>query len=84
MQNLLGRNLAQFLDEPLVFIGLIVISVGIAIALLSRRIARVAKHKNKIKEDDKVYVTFKIIGLMLVIAGFILVGTDIIMYILGK
>ncbi len=82
MQNLLGRSLAQFLDEPLVFIGLIVISVGIAIALISRRIARVVKQRNEIKENDKVYVTFKIIGLIIVLAGFVLISVDIISYIL--
>jgi len=83
MQNLLGRTLMQFLNQPLVLISLIVISVGISIALLSRRIARVVRHKNEISENDKVYVTLKIIGLMLVVAGFALIATDIILYIIN-
>lgn len=84
MQNLLCRTLAQFLDQSLVLIGLIGISVGIAIALLSRRIARVAKHKNEINEKDKVYVSLKIIGLIFVVAGFVLIAIDIIMYIVAS
>lgn len=81
MQNLLGRTLMQFLSQPLVLTSLILISVGIAIALLSRRLARVYRQKNEIKESDKIYVTLKIIGLLLVIAGFALITADIIMYI---
>lgn len=84
MQNFLGRTLSQFLDQPLVLISLIFISVGIAVALLSRRVARVARQKNEIKETDKVYVTLKIIGLIMVISGFALITADILIYILAK
>lgn len=81
MQNLLGRTLMQFLSQPLVLTSLILISVGIAVALLSRRLTRVYRQKNEIKESDKIYVTLKIVGLLLVIAGFALITADIIMYI---
>jgi uncharacterized protein YjeT (DUF2065 family) len=84
MEFMLCRTLTQFLSEPLAIVGLILLSVGIAIAFLSRRIARVARQKNEISESDKVYVTFKIIGLVMVVVGFSLIIADIMIYIFLK
>lgn len=81
MQHLLGRTLAQFLNEPLALIALIIISVGVSLALLARRITRVARQKNNVSETDKVYITLKIIGLLMVVVGFVFITADVILYI---
>lgn len=84
MQYLLGRTLAQFLNEPLALIALIIISVGVSLALLARRITRVARQKNDISETDKMYLTLKIIGLLMVVVGFVFITADIILYIFKR
>ena len=84
MNELLGVSLAQFLGKPLILIGLIFLTIGLATVILARRIARVARHSNDISKSDRVYVTFKIIGLIMMLVGFILVSIDIIMYICDK
>ena len=81
MTNLLGVTLIQFLNQPLIIIGLILLAIGIATVTLAKRITRVARQSNNVDHNDKMYVTFKVIGLLLIVAGFICVAVDIIFYI---
>lgn len=74
----------QFLAEPLVLIGLVLIALGIATAFLARRIARVARQSNNIANNDKVFLFFKILGLLMVATGFVLTAIDAITYILSR
>jgi len=82
--NLFGISLIQFLNKPLVIIGLILLSFGIATAFLAKRVTRVARQKNEIENSDRIYLTFKIIGLLLILAGFIFVAVDVILYIVNR
>ncbi|MBQ3047550.1 MAG: hypothetical protein IJD48_00865 [Clostridia bacterium] len=82
MMNMLGVSLIQFLSSPLIIIGLILLAFGVATVCLAKRITRVARQTNKVGGDDKLYVTFKVIGLLLMMAGFVLVGVDIVLYII--
>lgn len=81
MINLLGVSLIQFLNKPLIIVGLILLSIGIATCVLAKRITRVARQQDEIDPEDRMYTAFKIIGLLLILAGFICVGVDIILYI---
>lgn len=81
MINLLGVSLVQFLNNPLIIIGLILLAIGIATCVLAKRITRVARQQNDIDPEDRMYTAFKIIGLLLILAGFICVGVDIVLYI---
>lgn len=74
----------QFLAEPLVLIGLVLIALGIATAFLARRIARVARQSNNIANNDKVFLFFKILGLLMVATGFVLTAIDVATYILSR
>ena len=82
MINMLGVSLIQFLSNPLIIVGLILLAFGIATVCLAKRITRVARQTNKVDQNDKVYVAFKVVGLLLMIAGFILVAVDIVLYII--
>lgn len=84
MINLLGVSLLQFLDNPLIIAGLILLSFGIATCILAKRITRVARQKNNIDPEDKMYATFKVIGLLLIIAGFVCIAVDIVLYITAR
>lgn len=81
MINLLGVSLIQFLHNPLIIVGLILLSFGIATCVLAKRITRVARQQNEIDPEDKMYTAFKIIGLLLILAGFICIAIDIVLYI---
>ena len=81
MVNLLGVSLIQFLHNPLIIVGLILLSFGIATCVLAKRITRVARQQNNIDPEDKMYSAFKIIGLLLILAGFICIAIDIVLYI---
>ncbi len=79
--NMLGRSLAQFLSEPLVIIGLAFVILGIALVALSTRITRAVRHSNEIKSDDKVNMALKLTGLLLILAGLILISIYVVIYI---
>lgn len=81
MINLLGVSLVQFLHKPLIIVGLILLSIGIATCVLAKRITRVARQQNEIDPEDRMYTAFKIIGLLLILAGFVCIAVDIVLYI---
>lgn len=84
MNYLLGRTLSQFLDHPLSIIGIVLITAGIAMAVLSKRVTRVAHHIDDVTNDDKLYVALKVGGLILVGIGFLLVAINVIVYISNR
>jgi len=81
MFNLLGVSLIEFLNQPLIIVGLILLAFGLATVVLAKRVTRVARQDDKVDNDDKIYTAFKITGLILMMAGFICVAVDIILYI---
>lgn len=84
MNYLFSISLAQFLGKPLVITGLILIILGISTLCLAKRITRVARQTNEVDLNDKIYVTFKIIGLLLMLAGLVCISVDVILYIRSK
>ena len=84
MFSLLGVSLIQFISRPLIAVGLILLIFGLATVILAKRITRVARKSNNVSNEDRLYVTFKIIGLLLMLAGFICVSIDIVSYIVAK
>ena len=78
MIYLLGKTLEQFIDRPIVIIGLAFIALGVALAFLARRIARAVRHQNTIASNDKAFLVPKIMGLSIVVLGFLLIAIDVI------
>ena len=70
-----------FLFNPNMAIIDPILSIGIATCVLAKRITRVARQQDEIDPEDRMYTAFKVIGLLLILAGFICVGVDIILYI---
>ncbi len=79
--DMLGRTLVQFLSEPLVIVGLVLVVLGIALVALSARITRAVRHSNEIKSDDKVNMALKLAGLLLILAGLIIISIYVVIYI---
>lgn len=84
MFNLLGKPLVEYLSSPLIILGLILLSIGFATIILARRITRVARQSNDIENDDGIFVTLRVIGILITVAGFVLCGLFVIYYIIGK
>ena len=81
LNYMLGRTLEQFLSEPLVIIGLVLIVLGISMVALSTRITRAIKHQNDIPADDKINMALKLIWLILILAGLVLIAVYVVIYI---
>lgn len=72
MSNLLAFvDLMTRLHQVNVIVGIVLAAVGIALALLARRITRAIKKGQEVTDDNKLFITFKAIGLILVIAGLV-------------
>lgn len=78
---LLGRTLQQFLQEGLVIVGIALIAVGVAVGFLARRITRAVRQNNEVSSQDKLFLALKITGMVLVLAGFVCIGVEIIIYL---
>lgn len=64
-------DLLTRLNQINVIIGIILAVVGLSIVFLAKRLARACKKTDNIADNDKLYVTLKMVGLVLVIAGLI-------------
>lgn len=80
LNYLLNTNLESFkryFSMPQVWVAMILCVVGVALVLLARRITRVAKNKDDIADNDRMLVTIKCVGIvMLVLTVVILVFVE--------
>ena len=51
--------------------GMVIIIIGISLALLAKRITRVAKKQYEVDNSDKTYVTLLTFGFVMILAGMI-------------
>lgn len=84
MFNLLGKPLVEYLSDPLIIIGLVLLAIGFATVILAKRITRVARQSNEIESDDGIYITIRVIGIIVLVVGFCLCGWFVIDYIISK
>ena len=74
---LLNTNMESFIryfSMPQIWIAMALCVVGVSLVLLARRITRVAKDTDKVEDNDRMLVTIKCIGIiMLVLTVVILV-----------
>lgn len=84
MYFLLGRTLEQFLSESLVIIAIALIAVGVAVGFLARRITRAVRQNNNIDNHDKLFLTLKITGMVLILVGFLCIGIEVILYLVSR
>ena len=84
MYLLLGRTLEQFLSEGLVIVGIALIAVGVAVGFLARKITRAVRQNNNVDNHDKLFLTLKITGMILILVGFLCIGIEIIIYLASR
>ena len=64
-------TIMEYLSQTTVIIGVSLLVIGLAIAMLSKRITRIARKSNDIQEDDRLLLFLRVIGLLFVICGFV-------------
>ena len=81
MFNQLGVDLLTFLNQAFVIVGMALIIVGVATVVLAKRLTRVGRKSNEVSDDDKMLKAFRVVGLLIVLAGFITIAVGIIVII---
>ncbi len=69
---MLLENFGIVLRDPIYILAIVFASVGIACALLAKRITKLVRKTEEVKPDDKVLLGMKIAGLALILIGFVL------------
>lgn len=72
MSKILGVTLVEFLQRPNVLVAIFLAVIGIALAILSRRITRSVRKTKDIADNDGLLVGLKITGLVMILIGLIL------------
>lgn len=74
MFNLMLVN--DFINDYLLtvprILGMSIVAIGIALAFVSKRLARVIKKTDEIDKSDKTYVTILTVSLVVILAGMII------------
>ena len=79
MSNLLGvfqtfgENFVRRRQTPSIIIALVFAVIGVSLAVLGRRVARMVRKTNDIKDNDSVLITFKAIGLVCLFISVLIV-----------
>lgn len=76
MNIVLSMNLLEYIQKPNVLLSIMLAIFGVTFALLAKRITRAVRHTKEVRDDDIIMVTFKIIGLMLILFGLIFMVVD--------
>lgn len=68
-----AENFVRRIQIPAVIVALAFAIIGVALAILARRIARVARKTNDISDSDSVLITVKAIGLVFLFISVLIV-----------
>ncbi|MGN1208165.1 MAG: hypothetical protein ACI4TI_01720 [Christensenellales bacterium] len=66
------KTILDALTTPEFLTSIILAAIGFALICLARRITKTIRKTNFIASDDRVYVCFKLIGVILVVIAFVL------------
>lgn len=70
-------ELWAYLKEPSVIIGLTLVIIGLVAVMLSSRIVRTVRKVDVVQTGDRMLLAIRIVGLVLIIIGFIVNATVI-------
>ena len=71
MLSQLCVSFAEMISQPGVITGIILAVLGIVLAVIAVRLTRAIRKADSYNPDDKLVIIFKVIGLVLILAGFI-------------
>lgn len=70
--GLLLESFEQVITDPIYIASIIFAALGIACALIAKRITKAVRKTDNVDPKDKVYLMLKIAGLAMILAGFVL------------
>lgn len=68
-----GENFARRIQMPAIIVALVFAIIGVSLAVLGRRVARMVRQSNDISDNDSVLITFKAIGLVCLFISVLIV-----------
>ncbi len=71
---LMFMDLDEWFANPMAVVGVVLAAVGLAMALIARRVTVAVRGTRDIKNDDKVFLSIKVFGLVVILVGLILVA----------
>lgn len=71
---LMFMDLDEWFSNPMAVVGVVLAAVGLAMALIARRVTVAVRGTRDIKSDDKVFLSIKVFGLIVILVGLILVA----------
>lgn len=69
---MLLEDFGKVIGDPIYIFAIIFAALGIACALIAKRVTKMVRKTDEVKPDDKLLITLKIVGLVLILAGFVL------------
>ncbi|HAJ77815.1 MAG TPA: hypothetical protein DCO89_01950 [Clostridiales bacterium] len=69
---MLLESFLSVISNPLYIVAIIFASLGIACALIAKKVTKVVRKTEEVKPDDKLLLVLKLAGLALILFGFIL------------
>ena len=74
LKVILDSQLVKALQSMPVIMGIVLATIGIALAILSKRIAKAVRKQDELNEDDKIVLGIRIAGLIFALIALILVA----------
>lgn len=68
-----GENFVRRIQMPSIIVALVFAIIGVSLAVLARRVARVARKSNDIADNDAVLISFKAVGLVFLFVSVLIV-----------
>ena len=68
-----GENFVRRIQMPSIIIALAFAILGVAIAVLARRIARVVRKSNEIADNDAILISLKVVGLVFLFVAVLII-----------
>ncbi len=65
-------TISERFQLPMFTVGIILAVVGVAIGILAKRITRVVRKSNEVENNDKILISLKLVGLVLLFCALIL------------
>lgn len=69
---MLLESFAKVIQDPVYISAIILAALGVACALIAKKITKLVRKTDDIKPDDKLLLELKLAGLALILAGFVL------------
>lgn len=70
----LSITFGEMMSNPGVISGIILVVVGLVMSIIATRLTRAIRKADKYDPNDKIAVTIKVFGLILILVGFILMA----------